>query len=131
MQRIHTQGTAAVHNSLSQAESHIQDTVSGFLSPNGIGVQRTSDTGHHRVEIVTVNRSADCLDNHGHLLLTKQVPAGLDVIPAALEECRGIDTLDGLAKLTQHPVLVLDRRTHISRVHTGERLIVAVLQLGT
>ena len=73
--------------------------------------------------------SAYALHHHSHLLLAEKVCSGLYVGPAAVVEDRGIDTLDGLSKHTQHLVPVLDKRDHICRIYARERLVAAVLEL--
>ena len=72
--------------------------------------------------------AADALDDDGHLLLSDKVPAGLDISSAACEIGRGIDALYGLGNLPEHPVLVLDKRTHVCGIHSRKRLIITVFQ---
>ena len=129
--RRKTQRNSPLDHQFAQPEGNIGNTVFGFFVPDGVEVQRPRHSREGREIVSVLLRTANLLYHDRHLLIGQAVRAGLDIGSAGAVVDRGIDPLDGLADHTNHLLLVVHPRHHISGVDACKGLEVGILQFGT
>ena len=124
----YAQALSAVHNVFAQSQGQVYGALFGLLVADGIIVDAACHTADDRIETCVVLLAHHFLQDDGHLFLVNHVAGGGHVVLAAAVEHAGIDRLDGVGQHGQTVVLVADVRYHVSAVHTGKGLVMAVFQ---
>ena len=119
----------AVHHGLSETVGNLHDSILSLFVADWIEIDGAGHTRQSREIIAAVLASAHLLDHDGHLLLGDDVAGRYHIALGRREIDAGIDALDGLGEKAELLVGVLGAREHIGRIHSGERLVVRVLEL--
>ena len=128
--RRETQHLLPIHNGLSEAVCNLHNPILRLLGSHWIEIHRAGHSGNGREPIALLIASAYLLDYDSHLLLRNHTGGSGYVTSRRSEIHTRIHTLDSLGQQPQLLVLIFGMRNHISRIHSGKRLIIRIFQLG-
>ena len=123
-----TEGHAAVHDILTQAERQVYDAFFRSLISDGVVVERTCHTRHGRIIAVAVLVAHHFLQDDSHLFLVDDIACGLHIGFGVAEIYRGVNSFDCITEHAEHFILIVQVGNHISIVDPGERLVVRIFQ---